>query len=77
MINLLDLLINLALEQNLSIRYVALSPTQMKNLVAQVVAFTGKDFKVDSLSMYKDIPLKVKDIIGFQVAFEGEDDRPF
>lgn len=77
MINLLDTLISVAEEQNLKIRYIALSPTRMKVLVAEAVSFAGKDFKIDTLSMYKEIPLKVKDIIGFQVSFETEDDRPF
>jgi hypothetical protein len=77
MINLLDTIITLAEEQNLKIRYIAFSPLRMKELVAEAVAFSGKDFKVDTLSMYKDIPLKTKEIIGFQVSFETEDDRPF
>jgi len=77
MINLLDILISVAEEQNLKIRYIALSQQRMKQLVSEAVSFSGKDFKIDTLSMYKDIPLKVKDIVGFQVSFETEDDRPF
>jgi hypothetical protein len=69
-IQILDTIIAQALEENWTIKYVALDPISMKNLVAEVISYAGKDFKVDSLSFYKDVPLKVKEIVGFQVAYE-------
>lgn len=71
-INILDTLIAQAQESVWVIKYVALSPPYMSLLVNEVVSYSGKEFKVDALSMYKDIPLKVKDIVGFQVAYELE-----
>jgi hypothetical protein len=69
-IQILDTIIDQALEANWTIKYVALGPIEMRNLVSEVVSYAGKDFKVDSLSFYKDVPLKVKEIVGFQVAYE-------
>ena len=70
MIKILDQLILQALEEFWIIKYVALSPELMKSLVDEVKSFAGTDFKIESLSMYKDVNLKVKDIVGFQVAYE-------
>lgn len=70
MIKILDQLILQALEEFWIIKYVALSPELMRNLVDEVKSFAGTDFKIESLSMYKDVPLKVKEIVGFQVAYE-------
>ena len=70
MIKILDELKNQALTELWVIKYVAVSPELMKSLVDEVKSFAGTDFKIESLSMYKDVPLKVKDIVGFQVAYE-------
>lgn len=69
-IELLDELIIQAYTKFWVIKYVALSPEYMKQLIEEVKAFAGNDFKVETLSQYKDIPLKVKEIVGFQVAYE-------
>lgn len=69
-INILDSIIAHALEENWTIKYVAMEPASMDELVNEVISFAGKDFTVDAVSMYKDVPLYVKDIIGLQVAYE-------
>jgi hypothetical protein len=69
-IKILDELMAQALKESWVIKYVALSPVYMRDLVEEVSAFAGPDFKVDTLAQFKDIPLKVKDIVGFQVAYE-------
>ena len=69
-IEILDTIIDQAYEKDWTIKYVALDPILMKMLVSEVVTYAGKDFVVDALSMYKDVPLKVKEIIGYQIAYE-------
>ena len=69
-IQILDELMAQALKESWVIKYVALSPSYMDLLIAEVSAFAGPDFKVGTLSQFKDVPLKVKDIVGFQVAYE-------
>lgn len=69
-IEILDTIIDQAYEKDWTIKYVALDPILMKDLVSEVVSYAGKDFTVDALSMYKDVPLKIKEIVGFQVAYE-------
>lgn len=69
-IEILDTIIDQTYEKDWTIRYVALDPILMRTLVNEVVSYAGKDFAVNSLSMYKDVPLKVKEIVGFQVAYE-------
>jgi hypothetical protein len=73
---ILDNLIAQALQEFWVIKYVALSPDYMRKLVDEVTSFAGKEFKVDSLSMYKDVPVKVKEIVGFQVAYEIDQNAP-
>ena len=70
MIKILDSIIEHALMYGLNIKYVALSQDLMKLLVTEVMNTTGHSFTVETLVMYRDVPLKVKDIIGFQVAYE-------
>jgi hypothetical protein len=74
-IRILDQLIAQALEESWVIKYIALSPEHMKDLVTEVTAFTGVEFKIDSLTQFKEIPLKVKEIKGFQVAYEIESEE--
>ena len=69
-IEILDAIITQAYEMDWVIKYVALEPSLMRMLVNEVVSYAGKDFAVDSLSMYKDVPLKVKEIVGFQIAYD-------
>jgi hypothetical protein len=72
--DILDNLIAQAYMNNWAIKYVALSPDYMRTLIDEVMRFAGKEFKVDVLSTYKEVPLKVKEIIGFQVAYELAND---
>ena len=69
-IEILDTIIDQAYEKDWTIKYVALDLILMKMLVSEVVSYAGKDFAVDALSMYKDVPLKTKEIVGFQVSYE-------
>lgn len=67
---ILDELITQSSENSWIIKYVALSPDYMTMLTNEVFNFVGKDFKVATLLTYKEVNLKVKEIVGFQVAYE-------
>jgi hypothetical protein len=69
-IRILDELIAQAQRESWVIKYIAFSPESMKALVAEAISFAGIEFKVEVLTQFKDVPLKVKDITGFQVAYE-------
>ena len=70
MIKTIDNVIEYALIQNWTIKYIALSTELMRALTMEVMSTTGKEFTAESLSMYRDIPLKTKDIVGFQVSYD-------
>lgn len=78
MIDLIDKLIKNAPDLGYDIKYIALSEELMKNLCAEIAAFTGTGVTWGSISKFKDIPIKQKDIAGFQVAYVTRtEDLPF
>ena len=71
--NILDTIIAQAADNNWTIKYIAMDKFYMRELVAEVTAFAGQAFKVETLSSYKDVKLAVKDFDGMQVAYAMPD----
>jgi hypothetical protein len=68
--NILDTIITQAEENGWVIKYIALSTEYMKSLLSEATNVFGKEFEADSIAKYRETSIKVKDIVGFQVAYE-------
>ena len=68
--DILDKIIALADAEDWSIDYIALSINFMKRLVEEVAPNIG-EFEIEVLVSYKDTPLKVKSIHGFQTSYQA------
>jgi hypothetical protein len=70
-IEIIDKIIAQASQEAWVIKYIALSPQYMEALVDETLSTTGRtDVIFDSIAFFKDVPLKTKDIVGFQVVYE-------
>ena len=69
-IEVLDEIISQAQMTAWDIKYIALSTNYMEQLISEVRAYAGTEFKVDALTFYKEVPLKTKDVPGFQVSYD-------
>jgi hypothetical protein len=72
--NILDKTIAQASEEDWVIKYVALSPDCMKLLIEELRSLTNIDFDAAYVNKYREIDLHVKEITGFQVAYEHPPD---
>lgn len=69
-LDILDTIIAHAYDDGWMIKYIAISQADAKVLVDELNKFTDNKFSADSIALYKEVPIKVKDIVGFQVAYE-------